>query len=233
MSTAPHVTKTTECGCCGHSKDSHCESGVPHAMPDDPEAWFSCITEHCRSGIYENGNATWCTCAGFENPFTHRIAVWRPPTTEETPCATCQHPRAHHCTKSRDRVGLWIDGRYRGCRHVLAGKTACDSTCCNEVVDAAQRVFCRCNKFVSPYSRRKKRGKAMPLFEAQLRPEYQPRPPEKTKAEILIECYRDFPGISCAELAEGAGRSVSWVRRTLRAAGITLPKATRQKAGKP
>jgi hypothetical protein len=70
---------------------------------------------------------------------------------------------------------------------------------------------------------------------------YQPRTPAqwevratpKTRAEkcesdrrVLLEIVRDneFPGATVAELAEAASRSQSWVRRTLKAAGVTLQK---------
>jgi hypothetical protein len=52
-----------------------------------------------------------------------------------------------------------------------------------------------------------------------------PRP--KTKAEILVEVVRDFPDATVAELSEASGRSMRWVRKTLRAAGITMPKIQR------
>ena len=56
-----------------------------------------------------------------------------------------------------------------------------------------------------------------------------PRP--KTRAEkcesdrrVLLEIVRDneFPGCTIEELATAASRSTSWVRRTLKAAGIKL-----------
>jgi hypothetical protein len=231
MSTAPHVSKATLCGNpdCQHSKSSHCQSGMPHS--DGSDHWISCITEHCTSGIYlGNGRSRWCDCVGFVNPFNGRVAVWKPPTEPDTPC-TCGHLRAHHCTKSKDRVGLWVNGKLYRCKHWET--PCCTSTSCNEIVDVAQQTYCNCSKFVSPYSRRKKRGKAtMPLFEAELRPEYRPRPPQKTDAERLIKCVREIPNVSVRDLAEGSEHSESWVRRTLRRAGIEPPKAVRQK-GKP
>ncbi len=45
----------------------------------------------------------------------------------------------------------------------------------------------------------------------------------KTKREILLECLKEFPGISIQELADGAGRSQRWVRQVLRENGVTLP----------
>ncbi len=50
----------------------------------------------------------------------------------------------------------------------------------------------------------------------------------KTKAEILLEVVAEFPDATVAELAEAAERSKTWVRRTLRAAGVTLTKPAHQ-----
>jgi hypothetical protein len=66
---------------------------------------------------------------------------------------------------------------------------------------------------------------------------YQPRPPEQResrasarseKARILLEVYRDFPGCTVAELSEASGRTPRWVRKTLRAAGITMTEEQKQ-----
>jgi hypothetical protein len=54
----------------------------------------------------------------------------------------------------------------------------------------------------------------------------------KTKAEILVEVCREFPDTTVRELSENSAMSQSWVRRTLKAAGITLAKPVRgKKAG--
>jgi hypothetical protein len=58
-------------------------------------------------------------------------------------------------------------------------------------------------------------------------------PQPKTKGEILLEVYRDFPDATVAELSEASGRTPRWVRKTLRAAGITMPKQQRRKETKP
>jgi hypothetical protein len=55
----------------------------------------------------------------------------------------------------------------------------------------------------------------------------QPRP--KAKAEILAEICREDPTCTVAELATAAERSKSWVRRTLKQAGIVLAKPVRRK----
>jgi hypothetical protein len=71
---------------------------------------------------------------------------------------------------------------------------------------------------------------------------YQSRPPEEweshanqrsEKARILLEVVRDFPDATVAELAEAAEMSVSWVRRTLKRAGITIARASRRKETQP
>jgi predicted HTH transcriptional regulator len=51
----------------------------------------------------------------------------------------------------------------------------------------------------------------------------------KTRAEILCEIVREDPTVTIAELAEAADRSASWVRRTLRQAGIVLARPVHQK----
>ncbi len=52
----------------------------------------------------------------------------------------------------------------------------------------------------------------------------------KTKAEILCEIAREDPTVTVAELAEAAERSASWVRKTLRQAGIAPAKPVCQQA---
>jgi hypothetical protein len=68
---------------------------------------------------------------------------------------------------------------------------------------------------------------------------YQPRTPEQwesrtsrhsEKARILLEAAWDFPHATAKEFAEAAEMSVSWVRRTLKRAGITIARAPRQKS---
>jgi hypothetical protein len=124
----------------------------------------------------------------------------------------------------------------------------CDSTACAEVLDAEQQTFCPCPRFVSPYARRRQKrttitttkgSKSMNLFEpeelarAHARYMQEHAPQTKTKAECLLEAVADFPDATVQELAKAAERSPSWVRRTLKAAGIVLVKPTRRKkAGK-
>lgn len=50
----------------------------------------------------------------------------------------------------------------------------------------------------------------------------------KAKAEILLEVVAEFPDATVAELATAAERSPSWVRKHLRAAGVTLTKPARR-----
>jgi transposase len=58
-------------------------------------------------------------------------------------------------------------------------------------------------------------------------------PQPKTKAEILVEVAREFAPCTTRELSEASGMSQSWVRRHLRAAGITLQSQRQKKAGQP
>ncbi len=51
----------------------------------------------------------------------------------------------------------------------------------------------------------------------------------KTKAQILVEVVQEDPTLTVKELAEASGMSATWVRRTLKLAGITLAKAVRPK----
>jgi transposase len=57
-----------------------------------------------------------------------------------------------------------------------------------------------------------------------------PRPKTKaeTESELLREIVAEFPEVTLTELAEGAGRSISSMRRSLRKAGITLASANRR-----
>ena len=68
---------------------------------------------------------------------------------------------------------------------------------------------------------------------------YQPRTPEQwqsrtsrhsEKAKILLEVAKDFPDATVREFAEASEMSASWVRRTLKRAGIVIARAPRQKS---
>jgi hypothetical protein len=243
MSTTPHVNKSTPCGNCGHGYGLHCESGRTHWDAED--YLFCCITQHCVCGP--------CRCPAFVNPYTGAIATWKRPTVPETPCATCQHPKKHHCRKGQ--VSIVVDGQPRVCRHYLEhlrsnrrDLPSCDSTACAEVLDVEQEKFCPCPRFVSPYAQRRqqkrttitttKESKSMNLFEpedlARAHAHYlekqaeqeQARPKTKTRAEILCEIATEDPTVTVAELATAAERSPTWVRKHLRAAGIVLVKPT-------
>jgi len=48
------------------------------------------------------------------------------------------------------------------------------------------------------------------------------------KVQTLIEVAKDYPDATPRELSDASGMSLSWVRRHLRAAGITLVKPVRQ-----
>jgi hypothetical protein len=233
--TAPHVNKSTACAQCGHGYGLHCESGRTHWDAEDH--LFSCIAQHCECGP--------CRCPAFVNPYTGAIAAWKRPTTPETPCATCGHPKKHHCRKGQ--VSIVVDGVPRGCSHYLAflradmrGEPNCDSTACAELLNVEQQTFCPCQRFVSPYARRrqKKRVNTKTLIPHEdlaraharyLEQQEGARPRTKTRTEILLEVVREFPDVTVAELAEAAERSKSWVRRMLKTAGVVLAKPVRQK----
>jgi len=55
----------------------------------------------------------------------------------------------------------------------------------------------------------------------------------KTRAEILVEVFLENPALTVAELAAAAEHSPSWVRKHLRAAGITIPRAPRRRSPAP
>jgi hypothetical protein len=226
---APSVTKATECEACGHDYDLHCESGMPHFDSEDHR--YSCIFRHCQCGP--------CQCWAFVNPYTGAITPWRRPVEETTPCARCSHGKQHHCSKGK--TSIVVDGKPYGCRHYMAwmaspsrAAPSCDSTACAMLLDAEQKNFCPCPRFQNPYAKQRKKKSSMPLFEpeelAQMHADYlrtQP-PPTKTHAEILIEVCREDPTLTVAELVEASGHSATWVRRTLKKAGIVLVKAPRQ-----
>lgn len=236
MTATPHVNKSTPCGHCDHRYGAHCESGRMHW--DTEDYLFCCIFAHCQCGP--------CQCWAFVNPFTGKVTAWKRPVEEITPCASCGHPKKHHCRKGR--ISIEVDGVPYGCSHYMKSvesdfsiAPSCDSTACAEVLDVEQEKFCPCPRFVSPYARprQKKRtttkgSKSMNLFEPEelehAHAHYltQHAPETKTRAEILLEVIREFPDATVAELATAAKRSPSWVRKHLRAAGIVV-KPTRQK----
>jgi transposase len=77
------------------------------------------------------------------------------------------------------------------------------------------------------------------VYQARTLAQWENRAAPKTRAEkcegdrrTLLEVVRDFPDATVAELATAAERSPSWVRKHLRAAGISLTKPPRQKRQK-
>jgi hypothetical protein len=64
--------------------------------------------------------------------------------------------------------------------------------------------------------------------QSRVRAEHQSQQP-RTHAEILVEIVREDPALTVAELAEAAGRSYSWVRRTLKAAGLKAATPCRRR----
>lgn len=56
---------------------------------------------------------------------------------------------------------------------------------------------------------------------------------DPVKAKILLEVCAEFPDATAKELAEASGMSMSWVRRTLKKAGLRAAKPARQKQVKP
>ncbi len=79
------------------------------------------------------------------------------------------------------------------------------------------------------------------VYQARTLEQWESRTAPRTRAEkcesdrrVLLECVRDFPDVSVAELVEASERSKSWVRRTLKRAGIVLAKPVRRmKVGQP
>ncbi len=152
-STVASVTKKTICSACGHEKQFHCDSPQPHIPNDDGTGWHSCILSHCTYGLCwdESTGALLCPCTAFE--FNGKISWWKPPVLPETPCTRCLHPRAHHCKKSKDSLGIMVDGTPHACQHY---PSPCTSTGCAEAVGPEEnRTFCPCSKFISPYARRR------------------------------------------------------------------------------
>jgi hypothetical protein len=172
------INKSTKCMDCGHSYSFHCAGHEDHfteslnrviglnnpasqeSIWSNDDGWHSCTTTHCTSGVYENGHSHWCLCQNFINPYTGKVVAWKPEVTPDTPCAKCSHPKKHHCRKGA--VSIVVDGVPRICSHYAAhiqanvcGEPCCDSTACAEVNE--QKVFCSCQRFVSPYRKSPKR----------------------------------------------------------------------------
>jgi hypothetical protein len=242
---APRITKKSICSGCGHERQSHCDSPQSHVPNDDGTGWHSCLLSHCvyGLGLDEHGSPIFCPCPAFE--FNGKISPWRHPVEPQTLCTTCGHQRSRHCHKSKSATGIFEDSKTgrsssaHACRHY---PTPCNSTACSENV---AEELCSCTKFQSPYAKRRaakprREATTMSLFsdeqliagrEKYLREHPQP---SKTRAQILaekvqtlIEVARDYPDATAGELADAAGMSQSWVRRHLRAAGITLVKPVR------
>jgi hypothetical protein len=155
------LNKSTLCGKCGHDFAAHCESNVTHW--DAADRLYRCTSRHCTLGApgsYIKGNG-WspCPCPAFVHPVTGKITPLKRPTTPETPCGKCGHPKKHHCRKNG--IGIEVDGKIRGCRHLWAhmhrdtcdGSTgACDSTACAESTGTWEAPqWCNCSRFVNPY----------------------------------------------------------------------------------
>lgn len=197
-----------------------------------------------------------CPCPHFQITSDIVPEMKRPKATPYTPCATCGHWRSHHCKVRRPSkkklkfgelppwTGFEIGNQVFQCKHTApdAQPYLCNSASCAMSEDG--QTYCFCQRYISPLARGRARvakGKlrketAMGLIpDADLQRAHarylQGRTLQtKTLAEILLEAVRDYPDATTQELAEASGRSVRWVRKNLREAGIAPPKAPRQPA---
>ncbi len=245
------VKKSKQVCLCGHQRDQHClEEPIQHwPASEGAYGFYFCLTEHCEA-LQKNGDP--CDCWAFRENENDVPEMKRRKAHEFTLCQTCAHPKAHHCTQSRKKV---VPGTYQGlmvgddlivCKHTLPGGAAyiCTSASCAE-------ADCACTKFRNPLLKKRARKlripktpKALPgaSFKPLIPPEdlraanerylqeqaaHVPKAKDR-RAEILLEVVREDPNAyTVAQLAEAAERSPSWVRKHLRAAGITLAKAGR------
>jgi len=237
---------------CGCPRNQHCTEPPMQHWPASEGAFgfYFCIFEHCEGFHHKEGKLYPCDCWAFRSTESEmpRMKMWK--ADEFTPCddPACRHPKAHHCTASRKPAirgtyqGFSLEGEPHGCKHWPgdAGTPyVCSTASCAE-------IGCPCLRFRNPLVR-KRAAKPRQTAEAsdkQIRTliprqdllaakrrylAEQAEPKTKTKAEILIEVVHDYPDATVAVLAEAAERSPSWVRRTLKAAGVTLAKPVRQK----
>ncbi|MGA8150343.1 MAG: hypothetical protein WB952_05295 [Terriglobales bacterium] len=58
------------------------------------------------------------------------------------------------------------------------------------------------------------------------------QPRVKTHAQIACEIVREDPSVTVQQLVEASGRPPSWVRRTLKAAGLKAAQATRKRGNR-
>ena len=135
------------------------------------------------------------------------------------------------------------------CSHTLpdAKPYACDSTACATVLGEGESAcFCPCSKFVSPFLKKKTAKPRTPVEQvgrtlipreallaakARYLAEHPEAAPVVDKAKLFLDTIAEYPdllSLTTRELSTATGLSQSWVRRTLKAAGIVLAKASRK-----
>jgi hypothetical protein len=243
----------TLCVDCGHEQGQH------HMHPSGHHAdgnWlFYCISSHCCAQV-RNPDRTFsaCTCLYFRATPETVPELTRPAVDDWTPCASCGHWRSKHCTKRKvdskkslsqtDWKGLEDENNLPvPCSHTPENPIpyACSSSACATVLgegDAAH--FCDCQKFVSPFLKKKpakqpKIKSLIPVVDLErahqnFLAEQQPKP--KTKEVLLLEVAAecDLSALTAKEVSEITGMSPAWVRKHLKAVGITLAKPSRKRA---
>lgn len=144
------------------------------------------------------------------------------------------------------------EGQIQSCSHTLenAQAYACSSSACAVVLGTGDdEHFCECPKFISPNAKKrtaKPHTPALPsgikrsgLFsheallcahENYLREQATLATPLVDKVAVLLEVASevDLTALSTAQIAEFTGMSPSWVRKTLRAAGLIAPATPRR-----
>lgn len=244
----------TPCIDCGHGQCDHHMNPAGHQLQGE---WlFYCVTRHCCARVL-NPDRTFsdCACLHFRATPETVPELTRPTVDEWTPCASCGHWRSKHCTKRKIIPGKPLSNvDWKGledennlpvpCSHTLPDPKpyACDSSACATVLgDGEAEHFCDCKKFASPYLKKKpvkqpKIKSLIPIADLERAhqnylAEHSPQP--KTKEALLLEVAAECPdltALTAKEIGEITGMSPAWVRKHLKAIGITLAKPPRKKA---
>jgi hypothetical protein len=229
---------------CGHDLSQHCTEPPMQHWPSSEGAFgfYFCIAEHCE--------ARDCACWAFRSDEAVVPSMKRRKADDWTPCATCGHRKGLHCHASRKPLipgtyqGFALDGEPFGCKHgpVDGRAYVCTSASCAE-------IDCACQRFRNPLLRPRKTAKPpktvpdrvhgglipradlMRAHENYLREKAAQNGPVKTKETLLLEtaAEADLTALSVKQIATLTGMSATWVRKTLRAAGLMAPATLRKR----
>jgi hypothetical protein len=154
--------------------------------------------------------------------------------------AGCRRRQAVKAYQNCGLCGHWCVSHFR--EEIAYGGATTPGGCMKQIgSNSSDLVRCVCPGWpIAPEHKKiSKQENVMPLFtneelreshERYLQKQTQDTERPRSKREILIEICTAHPGVyTTKELAEGSGMSPSWIRRTLKAAGLKPAPARRRR----